>query len=447
MPHPPSTTLDALRDELTAIQPRLAELHQRLTGHTLGDAAAEAELRLAWEQRDRIVHNLGMLVAERILAGDAISISAGDVASTSAAPPPAIARRRVAAAATSSVAATRHPDAAQIAAFLGELGTPDPLRQVGDLLDTFSRLRTATHQCDRWLDVAPRAQKHLVGAVVAWLREIQEVNDDFGRPLREPEIVDLISHLSQWSREHRPGWVNGLARGAEPDSSSWRQDAVYHIEALQGMAMPARAHSVDPLERLRHAMNTGSPSWHDELDAALDAGLSQSDPELVEMFMPCAELLDPNRHYALLECILERTDELGIPDNAYETMDFIPMGWGWFEHTRGRSALLLGGHPSADVASAIKEAFELGKVTWDPADSRRKDAILKRLATGTVDVVLLLSHAADRSLEGPVEEACAQTNTSYVVVHGGPTIRAVRAAIESELPGAADPQTSAHPSA
>ena len=70
---------------------------------------------------------------------------------------------------------------------------------------------------------------------------------------------------------------------------------------------------------MRAALAAGPSRCQQALDDALAAGLSQTDPALVDLFMPCAELLDPSRHFALLERILERTDELGIPDNAFET--------------------------------------------------------------------------------------------------------------------------------
>jgi hypothetical protein len=432
---PPEFGLAAIRDELAHVHSSIANLHRSLASSGVGDAALEAELRLMWEQRDRLTTQVGIIVAGEILAGRSIQLT-GPAADAAPSSPAAVVRRRAVVPEAAEVSAGASGRTGLLASILSELGTPESLRVVGDFLQTFERLRRATHRCDQWLDLPSRAQKHLVGAVVAWLRAIQSANDDFGRPLREPEIVDLISHLSQWSREHRPGWVNGLARGATPDSQSWRQDALYHLEALQGLVSPSTPRHRDPVAPIRDALGAGSASWAQALDDALDAGLSQTDPALVELFMPCAELLDPNRHFLLLERILERTDEVGVPDNAFETMDFVPVGWRWLSYTKGRHAMLLGGHPSADVASEIKEAFELAKVTWDPADHRRKDPILNRLASGAVDIVLLLSHAAARTLEGPVERACAASDTHYVVVEGGPTVRAVRASIEDDLPPA-----------
>ncbi|TNE87565.1 MAG: hypothetical protein EP330_17870 [Deltaproteobacteria bacterium] len=433
--------LHALRGELDEVTRLIAGLHARLAENATSRPPEESELRLLWDRRDALVGRVGALVAEQILAGHTVTVAgAAESAASAPAPTPVapspvavVSRRRIVPVSSAPVPETESMDRTRLAEFLTELGSPEPARSIDGFLETYERLRYAATHCNRWLDVPPKAQRHLVGAVVAWLRDLQDSNDDFGRPLREPQIVGLISRLSHWSRENRPGWVNGLARGATPDGASWRQDTLYHIEALQGLLTPPRASSVDPLERLRHALLTSAPDWEAQLDAAISAGLSQTDPALVELFVHRPELLDNGKYFALLERIFERTENDEGMHHLHETIDFVPVGWSWMGYTRGQHALLLGGEPSATVAGALKEAFELAKVTWDPADARRKGPIVRRIASGAVDLVLFLADSADASLEDPVDQACIDADVNMVVVPHGNGIRQVRGAIEDEL--------------
>ncbi|MCO4746218.1 MAG: hypothetical protein KC912_15580 [Proteobacteria bacterium] len=446
MSHSPMRMLDGLKVELQEVTDLIQAAHRRLADQRSSRPTGESELRLLWERRDALVSRIGTLVAEQVMAGH--SLTQGE-ATQEAAPTPAasapapvepvvrVARRRVV---RQAPAAPPTEDRTRLAEFVAELGNPEPPRNLEAFLETYERLRyTATH-CNRWLDVPTKAQRHLVGAVVAWMRDMQETNDDFGRPLREPQIVGLISRLSHWSRENRPGWVNGLARGATPDGGSWRQDTLYHIEALQGMLTPARASSVDPLERLRYAMDSNDPGFLDQLGAALAAGMSQSDPALAELFLADPTVLEGTPYQTLLRRVLDRL-QVDSPVAGGDTMDFVPIDWEWNGYAEGQHVLLLGGEPSATAAAALKDAFDFSKVTWDPADARREGSIVRRIETGAIDLVLFLGAHAAAALEQPVDDACAKADVPMVIVPDGYTVRGVRRAIEDELEPFADDET------
>lgn len=443
--------LDGLRAELLEVCEQIQASHHRLADENVSRPPGESELRMLWERRDALVNRIGAVAAEHLMLGKTIrhasateqpQVSAETVTPVRrrAAPPPAVpaetvvrvSRRRVV---RPAEPVEPSPDRALLAEFVAELGMPDHTRNLDAFLETYERMRYIATHCNRWLDVPTKAQRHLVGAVVSWMRDLQEANDEFGRPLREPQIVGLISRLSHWSRENRPGWVNGLARGASPDGGSWRQDTLYHIEALQGMLTPARASSVDPLERLRHALDNNDPSFGTYLVAALDAGLSQADPALAELFLTRPELLTGTPYQTLLRRVYDRLD-LDLPEDLRQesdTMEFVPIGWDWMGYTQGRHVLILGGEPSAAAAAALKDAFEFSKVTWDPADATREGPIVRRIGNGTVDLVLFLESHAGASLARPVDDACTDADVSLVLVPDAYGVGGVRQAIEDDL--------------
>ncbi|MCO4743313.1 MAG: hypothetical protein KC912_00905 [Proteobacteria bacterium] len=243
-----------LREAMAQIQAEHRRLADRptLTGSgSLGEATA---------RRDRLVSEIGRVVADALLANEAIHFEEVEGAPATAAPAVEPARYTTPAAPASvgtryvaRRAATRRPfdavDPKVLGTFIEELGGTDDLETIQEFDQRYQRLRYAASHPNRWSVMPPKAQRHLIGATVALLRDLQEANEEFGRPLREPEIVGLVSRLSHWSKEHRPGWVNGMARGAVPDEGEWLADAQMHIaelEALMGHADAAPAPTPAP---------------------------------------------------------------------------------------------------------------------------------------------------------------------------------------------------------
>lgn len=238
-----------LREAMGQIQAehrRLAE-HPTLTGSgSLGEATA---------RRDRLVGEIGRVIADALLANESIhfetSSAAAPVVAPTPTPAPAIERYTPTPAPTVGTryvarrSAPRRPmdlvDPVALNVFIEDLGTTEELDTIQQFDQRYQRLRYTASHPNRWIGLPAKAQRHLIGATVAMLRDLQEANEEFGRPLREPEVVGLVSRLSHWSKEHRPGWVNGMARGAVPDEGEWLADAQMHIVELQAMCEEARA--------------------------------------------------------------------------------------------------------------------------------------------------------------------------------------------------------------
>ncbi|TNE87411.1 MAG: hypothetical protein EP330_18260 [Deltaproteobacteria bacterium] len=250
------TTQDALYRLAADLKEAIAQIqaeHKRLAERpTLGTSGALTE---ASARRDRLVSEIGRVVADALLSGENIAFGeasgeAVSLAAVEAAPAPmptyssvpTAPQTRYVARRTAVRAAPRDMvDADALATFIADLGEPDELDTIQQFDQRYQKLRYAASHPNRWIDLPAKAQRHLIGATVALLRDLQEANEEFGRPLREPEIVGLVSRLSHWSKEHRPGWVNGMARGAVPDEGEWLADAQVHLEELQVMVDEARA--------------------------------------------------------------------------------------------------------------------------------------------------------------------------------------------------------------
>lgn len=232
---PTNETMRRLSTSLRDVVDEIRSEHQRLASvAALGPSAALSE---ASARRDRIVAELGRLVADAMLQGHDVTFSpsadresVGQAEEETNATTTRVLTRRSAAPSTQ-----RRPEAALLAEFIAELHDTEELETMAQFETRYESLRYAASHPNRWADLPSRAQRHLIGATVALLRDLQEANDEFDRPLREPEIVGLVSRLSHWSKEHRPGWVNGMARGAAPDDGAWLSDAQTHLDALREM--------------------------------------------------------------------------------------------------------------------------------------------------------------------------------------------------------------------
>lgn len=273
-----------LRDAIGQIQAEHKRLAERPT------LTASGSLSEATARRDRLVGEIGRVVADALLSGNSLSFTAAPEVPegeqpTSAAPvvqtaAPMETYRSSNAPRETRYVARRAPvrreretfDAQALQGFVDEMGSAEELDTIQQFDQRYQALRYAASHPNRWIDLPPKAQRHLIGGTVALLRDLQEANEEFGRPLREPEIVGLISRLSHWSKEHRPGWVNGMARGAVPDEGEWLLDAQMHIEELQVLIddvtgePPAPPAAVTPAKPLADTSAAAAPDVEDDSD-------------------------------------------------------------------------------------------------------------------------------------------------------------------------------------
>ena len=215
----PSEQIHQLTQQLRLEQERIRQAHSRMaTGNGL-DIADDLQQSVA--RREHLLEQIGLVVADAILAGHELSLEPGHDEEFAG----------VDEGATVQDSLSMELDSLRTV-FEGMSDTSD-LATMQAFDARFRSLREGVENTDRWSSCPAHAQRHLIGLAVALLRDLQEANEEFGRPLREPEIVGLVSKLSHWSKEFRPGWVNGMARGAVPEQDSWLDDAQYHADAIR----------------------------------------------------------------------------------------------------------------------------------------------------------------------------------------------------------------------
>jgi hypothetical protein len=223
-----STNLRAVVEEVRIEHERLAESPTITPSRVLADATAK---------RERIIAELGRVVSEAMLRGSEVAF--GEEGPATASPPIATTDSSPIRRTVTHRRSSRGSEVANLNPFIEQLQDTEDIETLDQLQARYRSVRAVAGHPDRWAGLDARVQRHLLGATVAILRDLQEANDEFDCPLREPEIVGLVSRLSHWSKEHRPGWVNGMARGAEPQGDSWLDDAEFHLDALRTIIVDA----------------------------------------------------------------------------------------------------------------------------------------------------------------------------------------------------------------
>ena len=215
----PTEQVEKLTQQLCIEQERIRLVHSRMAQ---GNGLESAEdLEQSMRRREQLVEKIGLIVAEALLSGKHLTLTA---------PEP---HGEGQDARATEVGSPANDGLEHLRAVFAGISNTSDLGTMQDFDARYRALSECVDQTAMWSACPAQAQRHLIGLTVALLRDLQEANEEFGRPLREPEIVGLVSKLSHWSKEHRPGWVNGMARGAAPEQDSWLDDAQYHADALR----------------------------------------------------------------------------------------------------------------------------------------------------------------------------------------------------------------------
>lgn len=296
------------------------------------------------------------------------------------------------------------------------------------------RVVRAVNACDAWRVFSADVQAALIAAMGLRLRALQEAGHDDG------SLGPAFSRLTAFLQRERPAFVYGLARDHRPRSGSWSADADDAWDALlellpEGDADTAAEPAVllrqveDLVEELDLAPHTARSAVRAQLvlavRAALEGGVSARDTRLVRCAGPLHDELAGREFRALRRAIRDAiSDE--VEDDPADAGHVVPPDWGWWQHTRGRRAMLIGGSPREPNRRRIETTFAFAELTWERTLRKPQalTALQTRIRQRSVDLVIILGRFVGHSYDDILLPACRESDVAWVHVdHGYGTVR------------------------
>ena len=316
-----------------------------------------------------------------------------------------------------------------------------------DLDGDVTRVQRAIDAREGWPQLPNEVVVRLMELVAARLRGMQAAGVDDWR------VDDAFSQVTAYSQRERPGFAHGLARGHRPVTGSWDEDADGALFDLLGLlpeptiATPKIGKRLAALEKLVAEMDSAPPEAADavraqvrrDVAALLADGVSARQTRLVRIVAPIAEevLIGPEfrvqRRAAREDLEVAAADD---GDDGADTTTVIPVDWPWWEATRGRRVVMVGGSPREQQRMKLEAAFGFGALAWEQAEGSRNSLqkVRDRVRAGGVDMVLLLARFVGHDADEVIQPACKEAGIAFVPVKTGYGIAGLRAAIERFVP-------------
>jgi hypothetical protein len=278
----------------------------------------------------------------------------------------------------------------------------------------------------------------------AWVEsgEPTGLTDEEVQGLREifPRLVGI-------SKQYMPGYIEAFSRGFETDWDAYvveateqLQQAVDAIRRDRDVDLRRREAAAREQEQRRLAQEAGraavaelrditaGPGFAEDderrarffvaLDAAIKA-LGMSDPQLLELLRPHADLLAGNP-YRGLRRNLERPD----PESArQEEIDAQRE-----QHadlrvaTRGRKAVMIGGDIREEKRRVLQAVFEFDELEWVPYESARPvqiKSLEQRVRNHGMDLILILKEFVGHHVSESLRPLCEEHGIPCLMVEHG----------------------------
>ncbi len=437
-----------LAEDLVALQKRINEAHQKLSvGVDLSAERAAAELR---KERDDKLLQWATLGLRWRLAGGAIHLEDGDEENTIVAIDDgvraddshtgtdvgALAASLASSSAWDQGGASYDLDAAQ--AVVDRLGAPAAGDEHEDLLGEANRLNFELTQAALWKTFPRSVQHALTGVFASRLRRLQDDTPPRTRAVLALQLKKNFSKLTQFSSDAQPGWVAGLSRHHHPEHGSWLEDAAQWWQQLQSelssLLIEASRAGLNP----EVALNALGEAVHaeDSIEIrraavrALNAGVDPEDLRLARPLAPWLEALEGDKSLKKLrKAVRKHAAEQSSAEGALPAQQ-LPLDWAWFERTRGKKAVIVGGDPREQRRVALEAAFEFSSLEWTNFDVRAVQQLGQRVEGGSVEFVVLLGRYINHKITDILLPCCRAARVDWVIVKQGYGINQVRLAIE-----------------
>lgn len=293
--------------------------------------------------------------------------------------------------------------------------------------------------CSEWVGFPREIQRLLAALVAARARRLQTEGGALS-----PWLDECTTKLASYVERQELGAVAGLGRAGGPLRSSWFDDAEAAREQLCAMLPRELLTTPDRerwLTRIEDLVGEIACVPEDDRAAALEqalrgvlealeAGVPPGDPGLVRVATPLVDALTAVEFRSLERAIREELAER--EEDRTDQADPVPLDWGWWGHTRGKRALVLGGTPREIARLRLERAFEFRSLEWYDADRASTDlaAIRARVTVGDLDMIVLHTRFVAHEVTRVLLPACREHGVDWVSIDHGHGVDRIRGAIE-----------------
>jgi hypothetical protein len=96
-------------------------------------------------------------------------------------------------------------------------------------------------------------------------------------------------------------------------------------------------------------------------------------------------------------------------------------------YTRGKHALFVSNRADPTLRERLKQLFEFAELDWLAGETKRRQALVTPIASGTYQFVLGATGFLSHSIDGQISQACRKGKVPYVRVHRGRPLACLRA--------------------
>lgn len=301
-------------------------------------------------------------------------------------------------------------------------------------------------------------RKAVLGLMSSQSRHLQ---DETGPRLNHPFMSNVLDRvfrsLTRYSKKYRPGFVFGLSRNHEPEfGSDWVEEQEYWAGVLRDFVDPNKSatrtsgesvQKLNPeksLNRLRKAVSVNNPDRKKVCAAAvecLDAGVSTTDPRILKDLYPHLRLLTREKRLkGLRKSIRDYKKELEAEGQEAENDNSqVPEDWPYWELTRGKRLLVLGGDKRETAQERLQSAFDFESADWESGlNHNRIKSAARKIEHGFYDVVILLARFAGHDIDDAVRGPCKDTGTHFIIIERGYGVSRVKYHMEQYFQGKTD---------
>lgn len=322
---------------------------------------------------------------------------------------------------------------------------PEPIATVASLDRWVQHVEATLATLPAWRSLPAARHRSVVALATHLARHVQEEATRLHAfSPRRAAFNHWFTRLSEHSKAERPGFVNGLMASHRPSRGSWLEDArraravvVGDTNAPGGERPPSRAvpagrallqgalDGVDDATLLSLALGAVNAS-----DKLTDAHLCQALAPRYQVFVGASALKPLVKRLKRLQGPATAPN----PAESSTSAEVLPDDWPGFAFTEGKRVLALGGDERFRVVDRWTETFRFADVDWnDGLSVRRVDAVKKRVASGQLELVVIIRDFIGHKSTNKLVKACKAVNGRFVVVDKGYGVVQVRQAIERYL--------------
>jgi hypothetical protein len=274
------------------------------------------------------------------------------------------------------------------------------------------------------------------------------------------QLREIFPRLVGISKQYMPGYIEAFSRSFETDWDAYVGEAEEQMRlAVEGarrdkeMEQRRRDVQAREQERLRLARQTAQTAL-DELKgviarfhlpeeganefrnalARVTAGMGTSEPQLLELVRPFADLLD-GKEFRALRRNLDRVD----PDEArrQENEALREQFQDLVTATRGLHVLMIGGSVREEARRSLLQVFDFEELEWEPYESARPvmlKSLEQRVRNRGMDLLLILKEFVGHHVSEILRPLCQEYGIPCLMVEHGYGAAQVAESLRKGLP-------------